>query len=130
MLFICINYILLFFYIFQLAKRESTRNTTNHYAESQKTCSQSDCRCFIKLNILFLKIYKVTFFYNSLTRSQCSKIFRDTFQKARDEYVSKADMWKAVPDSAYEEGVKQPAIIYGVYHLLRLLGTILVNSDK
>lgn len=38
-------------------------------------------------------------------------------------------MWKAVPDSAYEEETKQPAIIYGVYHLLRLLGTNLINFD-
>lgn len=45
------------------------------------------------------------------------------FEKVRDEYVSKADTWKAVPDSAYDEETKQPAIIYGVYHLLRLLGS-------
>ena len=44
------------------------------------------------------------------------------FEKVRDEYVSKADSWKAVPDSAYDEEIKQPAVIYGVYHLLRLLG--------
>jgi len=47
---------------------------------------------------------------------------KDTFEKARDEYVSKADSWKAVPDSAYDEEIKQPAVVYGVYHLLRLLG--------
>lgn len=52
------------------------------------------------------------------------------FEKVRDEYVSKADTWKAVPDSAYEEETKQPAIIYGVYHLLRLLGTDFIHNVK
>lgn len=47
------------------------------------------------------------------------------FEKVRDEYVSKADMWKAVPDCAYSEEIKQPAIVYGVYHLLRLLGILI-----
>lgn len=70
----------------------------------------------------FIKYY----FFNSLTKSQCSKIVQDTFEKVRDEYVSKADTWKAVPDSAYDEETKQPAIVYGVYHLLRLLGNNLV----
>jgi len=79
-------------------KRENTRSTASQYASSQKTCS--DC---------------------SLTKSQCSKIVQDMFEKVRDEYVSKADTWKAVPDSAYDDETKQPAIIYGVYHLLRLL---------
>ncbi|XP_060873965.1 male-specific lethal 3 homolog [Metopolophium dirhodum] len=36
-------------------------------------------------------------------------------------YLYKAYFWKAVPDSAYDEEIKQPAIVYGVYHLLRLL---------
>lgn len=44
------------------------------------------------------------------------------FENVRDEYVKKADTWKAVPDSAYDEETKQPAIIYGVHHLLRLMG--------
>ncbi|CAH1724149.1 male-specific lethal 3 homolog [Aphis gossypii] len=86
-----------------------TRSSTSQYASSQKTCS--DC---------------------SLTKSQCSKIVNDMFEKARDEYVSKADSWKAVPDSAYDEEIKQPAIIYGVYHLLRLLENlpkILAKTD-
>lgn len=47
------------------------------------------------------------------------------FEKVRDEYVSKAESWKAVPDSAYDEDIKQPAIVYGAYHLLRLLGTLM-----
>lgn len=75
-----------------------TRSSASQYANSQKTCS--DC---------------------SLTKSQCSKIVKDMFEKVRDEYVSKADSWKAVPDSAYDEEKKQPAILYGVYHLLRHL---------
>ncbi|XP_025415607.1 male-specific lethal 3 homolog [Sipha flava] len=79
-------------------KRDKTSSSNSQYAQSQKTCS--DC---------------------SLTKSQCSKIVQDMFEKVRDEYVSKADTWKAVPDSAYDEEIKQPAIIYGVYHLLRLL---------
>jgi len=66
----------------------------------------------------------------SLTKSQCSKIVKDTFEKARDEYVSKADSWKAVPDSAYDEEIKQPAVVYGVYHLLRLLGIHLKINIK
>ncbi|XP_050429645.1 male-specific lethal 3 homolog isoform X2 [Adelges cooleyi] len=80
------------------ARRENTRSSTSQYASSQKTCS--DC---------------------SLTKSQCSKIVQDMFEKVRDEYVSKAESWKAVPDSAYDEDIKQPAIVYGAYHLLRLL---------
>jgi len=68
----------------------------------------------------------VLYTFNSLTKSQCSKIVQDTFEKVRDEYVSKADTWKAVPDSAYDEETKEPAIIYGVYHLLRLLGINLI----
>ncbi|XP_015365006.1 PREDICTED: male-specific lethal 3 homolog [Diuraphis noxia] len=90
-------------------KRENTRSSTSQYASSQQTCS--DC---------------------SLTKSQCSKIVKDTFEKARDEYVSKADSWKAVPDSAYDEEIKQPAVVYGVYHLLRLLEKlpkILANTE-
>jgi hypothetical protein len=51
------------------------------------------------------------------------------FEKVRDEYVSKADTWKAVPDSAYDEEIKQPAIIYGVYHLLRLLGMNFIHNN-
>eukprot|EP00102_Acyrthosiphon_pisum_P024357 XP_016661567.1 PREDICTED: male-specific lethal 3 homolog [Acyrthosiphon pisum] len=57
----------------------------------------------------------------SLTKSHCSKTVKDTFEKACDEYVLKADSWKAVPDSTYDEEIKQPAVVYGVYHLLRLL---------
>ncbi|XP_060859299.1 male-specific lethal 3 homolog [Metopolophium dirhodum] len=59
----------------------------------------------------------------SLTKSHRSKILKDTFEKTRDEDVLKADSWKAVPDSAYDEEIKQIAIVYGVYHLLWLLGT-------
>lgn len=69
------------------------------------------------------------YIFDSLTKSICSKIVQDTFEKARDEYVSKADTWKAVPDSAYDEETKQPAIIYGVYHLLRLLGTDFIHNN-
>lgn len=76
--------------------------------------------------IFNLKVSLNIIFFNSLTKSQCSKIVQDTFEKVRDEYVSKADTWKAVPDSAYDEETKQPAIVYGVYHLLRLLGDNLV----
>lgn len=60
--------------------------------------------------------------FYSLTDSRCSQVIHDLFKKVRDANVSKADQWKAVPESAYYEEEKQPAIIYGAFHLLRLLG--------
>lgn len=63
-------------------------------------------------------------FFYSLTRSQRSNVSLEIVQ---NEFVSKADAWKAVPDSAYNEEIKEPAIVYGVYHLLRFLGKKLIN---
>lgn len=76
----------------------------------------------LKLINYLTKIDSNTLFFYSLTKAPCSKFVQEMFDLGRDEYVRKADSWKAVPDSVYNENTKQPAIIYGVYHLLRLLG--------
>lgn len=85
-------------------------------------------KLWVQIYILFSPGLIVLYIFGSLTKSQCSKIVQDMFEKVRDEYVSKADIWKAVPDSAYDEETKQPAIIYGMYHLLRLLGIHFTNN--
>lgn len=117
-------YVFNMYIVLWLVKRENTRSTVSQYAQSQRTCS--NCRCLTESYNWLYWVYLIhIFFLNSLTNNQCSKTVQDTFKKVHDEYVLKADMWKAVPESAYYENVKQPAIIYGVYHLLRLLGIIL-----
>lgn len=78
-------------------------------------------RVFYRQIYYIIYIFTIICFY-SLSDVRCSQVIHDLFKKVRDVNVAKADQWKAVPDSAYYEEEKQPAVIYGVYHLLRLFG--------
>lgn len=109
--------------LFELEKRESAcSSSANKYDQSHIICS--DRRYCIGIYTLQSLVVESCFFYR-LTKFQHSQIVQN---KLHEKYILKADSWKAVPDSEYTNKIKQPAIIYGVYHLLRLLGKYLINN--